>query len=363
MDDEPYTDDLNLSNVSTLDALADLLQEVHLRADKPSLRALQAKTRHSQLPLSKTTVSEMLRGVRLPRKAVMVAFLRACGVPDAKMEPWQHAWDRVASRKGRPAPQRATQIEVSRRRQVAASRRPHSKGEVAVRRPWHFADSAPLTIICAQLPRRQTGPLARPSDPNYTELLSYADLDALIDLYGHIRAENPTMDVFYKLSAKVIPDDMSSHVVILGGIAWNDKTERLSEMASLPVRQVEDPEVQTGEIFVLEQNGSLESFLPKWGSDGRTLVEDVGLIVRTPNPNNSNMSLTICNGIHSRGVLGAVRALTDARLRESNERYIAENFEDPSNFAILMRVPVISGQVMTPDFHATDCVLYQGFTT
>ena len=53
-------------------------------------------------------------------------------------------------------------------------------------------------------------------------------------------------------------------------------------MASLPVRQVEDPEVQTGEIFVLEQNGSLESFLPKWGSDGRTLVEDVGLIVRTP---------------------------------------------------------------------------------
>ena len=163
MDDEPYTDDLNLSNVSTLDALADLLQEVHLRADKPSLRALQAKTRHSQLPLSKTTVSEMLRGVRLPRKAVMVAFLRACGVPDAKMEPWQHAWDRVASRKGRPAPQRATQIEVSRRRQVAASRRPHSKGEVAVRRPWHFADSAPLTIILRY--NRRIGQGNRPRPP------------------------------------------------------------------------------------------------------------------------------------------------------------------------------------------------------
>ena len=89
------------------------------------------------------------------------------------------------------------------------------------------------------------------------------------------------------------------------------------------------------------------------------LIEDVGLLVRTRNPLNSNRSLTICNGIHSRGVLGSVRALTDERLRDSNERYIVDNFADPSNFAILMRVSVIAGQAMTPDFHAPDCVLYQ----
>src|SRR5438309_105427 len=68
-------------------------------------------------------------------------------------------------------------------------------------------------------------------------------------------------------------------------------------MTSLPVRQIEDPAVQTGEIFVLEREGVMERFLPQWGDDGN-LVEDVGLIVRTPNPLNTNRSLTICNGIH-----------------------------------------------------------------
>ena len=75
-------------------------------------------------------------------------------------------------------------------------------------------------------------------------------------------------------------------------------------MTSLPVRQIEDPAVQTGEIFVLEREGVMERFLPQWGDDGN-LVEDVGLIVRTPNPLNTNRSLTICNGIHTDGSAAA----------------------------------------------------------
>ena len=110
---------------------------------------------------------------------------------------------------------------------------------------------------------------------------------------------------------------------------------------------------------MVEGNGAEERFLPEWAGDGKTLIEDVGLLVRTPNPINSNRSLTICNGVHSRGVLGAVRALTDARLRDSNEQYIAKNFADSSNFAILMRVPVIAGQAMTPDFCAPGCVRFR----
>jgi Helix-turn-helix domain len=240
-----------------------------------------------------------------------------------------------------------------------AAKKPSVRDEAAVTRSWHFSDAGPVTVICAQLPRTETGSLADPADPNYTELLSYADLDALVELHGHIRAENSTMGVFFKLSPNVVPDDLSGHVVLLGGIAWNDKTQRISEMTNQPVRQIEGPEVPTGEIFVVERNGIEERFLPKWGNGGSVLIEDVGLLVRTRNPLNSNRSLTICNGIHSRGVLGSVRALTDERLRDSNEKYIVENFADPSNFAILMRVSVIAGQAMTPDFHATDCVLYQ----
>jgi len=168
------------------------------------------------------------------------------------------------------------------------------------------------------------------------------------------------MDVFYKAAPNVAPDDLSGHVILLGGIAWNDITKRLSEMTRLPVRQVADPAVPTGEIFVAEIDGKEQRFMPAWrGADQNELIEDVGLLARAPNPMNSNRTLTICNGIHSRGVLGAVRSLTDARLRESNEHYISTNFTGSEQFIILMRVQVIEGQAMTPDLNIPGNVLHQ----
>ena len=357
MGDALGTDDLDLDAVNTRDELASRLRMVRTRADL-SLRNLESRTHRNRTPRSKSAISDMLRGVRFPRKAVMIAFLRACEVPGDQMESWLRAWDRVAPHEGRRTPSVARQAARGQLGQGPVRHPASTGGQLAMTTSWHFSTSGPVTIICAQLPREQTSALADPADPNYTELLSYADLDALIVLYGHLCAENSAVNVFFKLSSNVVPDDLSGHVVLLGGIAWNDKTQPLSEMTSLPVRQIEDPAIKTGEIFVVEINGKEEKFLPKW-KDGKNLVEDVGLIARMPNPLNSNQSLMICNGVHSRGVLGAVRCLTNTRLRDSNERYIEENFADPSNFAILMRVRVISGQAMTPDFHAPGCVLYR----
>ena len=240
------------------------------------------------------------------------------------------------------------------------ARKPVLRAEVAVHRSWHFTDAGPLTIVCAQLPLDMAESFADPADPNYTVLRSFADLDALIELHGHIRAENPGMGVFFKASPLVVPDDLSGHVVLLGGIAYNHVTRRLSEMTSLPVRQVTDPEIETGEIFLAGDDGQERQFLPNWADKTKTtLIEDVGLLARAPNPLNSNRALTICNGVHSRGVLGAVRALTDAQIRDSNEQYIAKQFFGSSSFAILMRVPIIGGQTMTPDLNAPGSVLYQ----
>lgn len=101
MDDAPYTGDLDLAAVATRSELAGLLRTVHLRADRPSLRSLEARTRHSASPLSKTAVAEMLKAARFPRRTVMVAFLRTCGVPDSTLEPWLRAWERVAARESR----------------------------------------------------------------------------------------------------------------------------------------------------------------------------------------------------------------------------------------------------------------------
>lgn len=241
-----------------------------------------------------------------------------------------------------------------------ATRKPARQAEVtAARRSWHFPDPGPLTIVCAQLPAGQAGAFADPADPNYTQLQSFADLDALVELFGHVRAENPHMQVNFRTAPSVVADDLSGHLVLLGGIVWNDVTQRLSDMMPvLPVRQIQDDTVKSGEIFSVDDGE--RRFLPKWRDDAHTiLTEDVGLLVRAPNPLNTSRALVICNGIHSRGVYGAVRSLTDARLREKNERYIAENFADFDSFAILMRVPVIEAKALTPDFYSTGFVLYQ----
>lgn len=250
------------------------------------------------------------------------------------------------------------ETELLRLRGAASGESPEE--EIAFSRSWHFADTGPVTFVCAQLPGNQTGPLGEPSNPNYTELQTYADLDSLMELHGHIRSENPMMTVHRRTPPEVEPDDLTGHLVLLGGVVWNEITGRLSEMAKLPVRQVADPRLLSGEIFIAEIEGEDHQFWPKWmdGDDG-LLAEDVGLLARVPNPLNSSRTLTICNGIHSRGVYGAVRSLTDAQLRESNERYISANFGDSRSFAILMSVQVIKNKAMTPDFNSPGVVLYQ----
>lgn len=250
------------------------------------------------------------------------------------------------------------ETELLRLRNEAAGNPAEEK--IAFSRSWHFTDTGGVTFVCAELPEEAAGPLADPSNPNYTELQAFADADALMELHGHIRAENPQMTVHFKIPDDIETDDLTGHLVLLGGTVWNEITERLSEMARLPIRQFAHPDLLTGEIFLVDADGSERQFWPKWTDpEGKILAEDVGLLARVPNPLNSSRTLTICNGIHSRGVYGAVRSLTDAQLRDANERYIATHFGDSESFAILMSVKVIKSKAMTPDFSSHGVVLYQ----
>jgi len=232
------------------------------------------------------------------------------------------------------------------------------RGE-AIARPrstFSFADG-PVTVICPEASQDELGPLASKSDPNYTKLQRYADLDALIEMYGHLRAANPELDVYHRIPADVTSDDLSSHVVLLGGIGWNPVTKRFQDaMKQVPITQVTDPELTTGEIFTVGG----DKILPVWDeeADGRFLSEDVAYLARLPNPFNSSRTLTVCNGIHSRGVYGAVRCLTDRRVREANERYLADRFPD-GRFALLLRVPVVTNTTISPDLQNESARLYE----
>jgi transcriptional regulator with XRE-family HTH domain len=239
-----------------------------------------------------------------------------------------------------------------------------------------------ITLICPEAPVEGRSPLAEEDNPNHTRLYRYADLDALIEMWGHIRAANPELRVRHKLPSEVSADHLSGHLVLIGGIAWNQVTSRLLRVLDeLPIRQMTVPDLIDGEIF---RSRDGQEYRPQWeehknaeveapspeqlaasqaqdawkNGNPRELVEDVALLARLPNPFNHSRTITICNGVYSRGVLGAVRTLTDDAVRERNEAYIANRFPG-GTFGLLMRVPVVNGEAITPDLEIADNRLFE----
>jgi transcriptional regulator with XRE-family HTH domain len=229
--------------------------------------------------------------------------------------------------------------------------------------PWHFKDGQPITLVCAQLPPEMLArmPYSDPADPDYIELYTYADLDALFELHGHVRAVNPRSQVNVRVAQRLQPDDYTTHLVLLGGVDWNLATQNVLARLHLPVRQQADWDDPEGPYFEVSEDGRTHVFrsvLETAGSQKR-LVEDVAHFFRGTNPYNRKRTITICNGMYGRGTLGVVRALTDARFRDRNAAHIAESFAGSPAYSILTRVTIEGGAVLTPDWTADDTVLHK----
>jgi transcriptional regulator with XRE-family HTH domain len=229
---------------------------------------------------------------------------------------------------------------------------------------WSFPDGRPITLVCTELPEKARPEYANPGHRDYVRAYSWADVDALIELHGHIRAENPTSSVQIKGGTERDLSYMQGHVVLIGGVAWNKATSFFSAQLDLPVRQLASKD----HIFVAE-DGEAHEFGPVWGDDEpgatqapaelRVPVEDVGLFVRTANPQAPQCTLSICNGVTTRGVLGAVLAFTAPTLRERNERHVASRFGRGATFCMLMRVPIFNSDPVIPDLTDESTVLYE----
>ncbi|MDT3438858.1 helix-turn-helix transcriptional regulator [Pseudofrankia sp. BMG5.37] len=221
------------------------------------------------------------------------------------------------------------------------------------RRTWDFPDDTPVRLVCGKIPMGDVSSLAQATNPNFTRLLTYADLDAMVELFGHIRAENPGTDVRFLQPDDMSDADLSYHVVVVGGLGWNQTTGSfLALLDNLPVQQVEDEAFPDGEIFVVDpaDGNPPQRYVPQTSRNAAFgVVEDVGFFARFPNPYNSATTLTICNGVHSRGVLGAVRMLINPSLRDRNEEYLAKRFGDAVSYGVLFRVPINISKTVTPE--------------
>jgi len=232
--------------------------------------------------------------------------------------------------------------------------------------PYHIQADHRIAIVCAKLPQamRQKMPYTDPLDPDFIELYGYSDLDALLELFGHLRATNPASPVGYRAADQLAADDYTGHLVLLGGVDWNDATGSVLDRLHLPVKQVsrlDEDEPGDAHFEVTDEDGHSTIHRPRlYESRGRKILrEDVALFARAVSPFNQRRFVTICNGMYGRGTYGAVRALTDERFRDRNAQYLEETFGDSDAFCILSRVTMENGKALTPDWTLPDTRLFE----
>lgn len=231
------------------------------------------------------------------------------------------------------------------------------------RGPWYFPEERPVTIACAPMPKTIRGPSSDPESPDHAALHAFGDADALLELYGHIRAVNPDTQVSVRDATELRYEDLTNNLVLLGGVDYNESLVSILELVEgLPIRQLprDDPHDAGG--FVVTDQSSIEEFRPVTHErDGKLiLVEDVAQFFRGPNPYNRKRTVTICNGMFSRGTYGVVRALTDPRFRDRNADYLRARFDRTAAYSILSRVRVVRGTTMvTPDWTLPEVRLHE----
>lgn len=229
---------------------------------------------------------------------------------------------------------------------------------------YRFRPGDRITIVCGQLPDEMLQQMhyTDPYDPDFIMSYQYSDLDALIELFGHLRAANPTSPVWFKAADQLSSDDYTGHLVLLGGVDWNVATSSVLARLQLPVLQVNDWHKEGGAYFeVAEDDGRKVAHHARLDeSDGKKILrEDVALFARAVNPFNRKRFVTICNGMYGRGTYGAVRALTDERFRDRNMEYIQARFEGSEAFCILTRVTVENTLTLTPDWTLPETRLFE----
>lgn len=222
---------------------------------------------------------------------------------------------------------------------------------------WWFPDGSPVTIACSELPPEQLTHVGRPVDASlaYGQLYGYADIDALLELHGHIRAANPTTSVFIRKASELRQGDYANHLVALGGVDWNALTRGTLPRLSPPIRQV-SPSDDPRDAYFEVDDGEIERFHAELDGEGE-LLSDVGLLIRAPSPFHADRTITICCAMYSLGVRGMVTALTDELLRVRNENYLATRFAGTDAFAILSRIPVVAGKGVAPDWTQEGTIL------
>jgi Helix-turn-helix domain len=226
---------------------------------------------------------------------------------------------------------------------------------------WHFPDHSRITLVCSRLNPDRRPPMADPDALDYVRFSELADLDALVDIYGAIRAYNhPSTRVVITAAQDLTQRDVANHLVLIGGLAWETVNPFLGPIFPIPIKAGDPGEAGT---VVIDDPDNPDGEKQEFGYrlvDGK-LVEDVGFFARGENPAAPRRTLTIIGGITTRGVHGAARCFIDHEMRERNEQYLIPRFPPGRTYCLVMRVHVINGYPTTPDLSKAENRLYEWY--
>ncbi|WP_250030921.1 helix-turn-helix domain-containing protein [Paractinoplanes maris] len=233
---------------------------------------------------------------------------------------------------------------------------------------WSYPAGHHVIVVAAQLPEelRARMPYTNPDDADYVELYNFADPDALVEISRYLYRANPDDDlvtVEWKRSHELTSRDLTTDLIVLGGVDWNTVAADMMYRLDLPVKQhsfFERGELK-GSFEVVDPPDEVRTYQANLVQvrDRPKLITDVALFARAPNPYNPAATVTMCNGLFGRGTLGAVLALTDRRTRETNSAYLRSKFPPESTYCLLFNVHVGGGRAVPPNWADGSSVLYE----
>ncbi len=240
---------------------------------------------------------------------------------------------------------------------VALRERAHSTSTLATAKGprsslWHFSDPIAVSIVCSDAV--EPPPYAHASHLNYTRYARYADLDALLTVYGQVKADNPARMIRILPTERLVQDFALNHLILIGGATAG----YFEPDIPLPVPEEIPGTNPVTHLFKCSVGGETREFTSTWDDEG-TLGQDVGLIARSPHPIIPGGTVTLLSGITSRGVHGAALCFIDSQLRNTNERYLESAFGNVESFCILMNIPVQNDVALPPNLWRENTRLYE----
>jgi transcriptional regulator with XRE-family HTH domain len=219
---------------------------------------------------------------------------------------------------------------------------------------WHFPDRKAVSIVCSDAPAPP--PYADPDHLNYSRYARHADLDALMEVFGQLRSDNPASMIRILSPEELLHDFALNHLVIVGGAAVYNVAPYFAQDIPLPhAEAIPDTDTHLFRCIIGDETRELTSTRDNRG----TLIQDVGVIARGAHPVDPERTVTVLSGITSRGVHGATLCFTDPHVKDANEQYLKDTFGNTDAFCIAMNIPVRNNVALPPNLWRESVRLYE----